>query len=175
MADAAYTLLNRLSEGGAGRFSNCVGLAAPASDAASHRRRIKVTLAVIRNAREEQRDNLDIIAANIIALSELDELAELALRAVCEPQPSLLNLLESHLSLEGRLQSVSLHEPAVLDQARNLAMTFHWKQGRRYSASFTVGTPQPLTKTISPAVKAISKLVQELRGGRKVHVEHFTY
>ena len=109
-----------------------------------------------------------------MALTDRGDHAELALRAVGEGRTELIEILESDCSLEERVMDVCFAEPRLLDQARNLAMTFAWKDGR-YHVGFTVGNPQVMNEDIGDAVEAIRNLIQSQRGGRKVYTEAFTY
>ncbi|MBU2533766.1 MAG: hypothetical protein KKB37_13575, partial [Alphaproteobacteria bacterium] len=130
---------------------------------------------VVLAASDELRGQMEAIAGHVFALAERGEYAELALRAVCAKDTQLLDLLEEELSLEERILNVSFKQPKLLDWARNLAMTFHWKDGQRFHAGYRVENPMELIADIGSAVESIREIVQSRSGGRQVYAETFSY
>ena len=175
MTDAVHRFFSRLSPEATERVLAHVGLTLPDLSDLGPRKRIRAVLDLVFGAGDDVREQLEGIAGQIVALADQGEFTELALRAVCEGRQELLERLEEEWSLEERILSVSFEQPALLDIARNLAMTFHWKEGRRYHAGFTVGNPQQMNEDIKGALEAIRSLVQSRPGGRKVYTETFTY
>ncbi|MGB7915342.1 MAG: hypothetical protein WCF79_08645 [Rhodomicrobium sp.] len=143
-------------------------------DGLGRRERTKQTIEAVLRAPTDTRVRVEAIAHSVGALADKRDLAERALREVCQACDELLAVLEKALSLEERIFTVWLSNPKVLDRARNLAQGYHWRNSR-YHCGFLVKKPQPLVNDVQIAKEVIGRIVQEAQGGRKVSLDHFSY
>lgn len=175
LADSLHRFFSRLSPQGTAGVLGHVGLSLPEAEILGPDKRRTASIELILAAGDELRGQIEAIAGHVVALAERGEYAELALRAVCAKDSDLLDLLEEELSLEERILNVSFQQPKLLDWARNLAMTFHWKDGQRFHAGYQVENPMELIADIGSAVESIREIVQTRSGGRQVYAETFSY
>ena len=105
-----------------------------------------------------RRGRLEGIAGHVLALANLDDHAERALRAVCRNQQRLLKRLEDDCSLEERILDIWFSDRKILDRARNLAMGYVWRDGRSH-CSFMVSNPQQAAADLNQAVEAIREKI----------------
>jgi hypothetical protein len=175
MTDAVRRFLTRLDTEGRDHLLQHLGLAAPDVSGLKARERDKRLIDAVTTAGDVIRGHAEGISAHVLLLSDKGELAERALRAVCgRDRVDLLEILESDRSLEQRIFFLWLDDAKLLDRARNIALTHHWRDGR-YHCSFTTTNPQPVNADLSNAVHDIQTIVQKAHGGRKVAVDVFTY
>lgn len=125
-------------------------------------------------ATDEGRGLAEALSSEIIALSSKSDLAENALRSACENSSDLLKLLEDNVSLEERCWRVWKQDHQLIDRARNITMSYHWRDGR-YHAAFTVADPSSLSEDLAAAVATIQTEVQSIEGGRKAQADRFSY
>ena len=139
-------------------------------------RKVKRTNAAVDAAFETDigRGLAEALSSEIIALSDKSDLAEMALRSVCESNDALLQMLESEQSLEERCWWVWKADHQFIDRARNITMAYHWQNGR-YHSGFTVSDPSSVIEDLQNAVVKIQDEVQSLEGGRKAQADHFSY
>ena len=123
---------------------------------------------------DDRRGRIEAIVSEIAALTSKPDLAELALRAVCEGQADLLSMLNSGLSLEERCWRVWTHGAKLIDRARNVAMKHHWQDGK-FHCGFTVTNPGGLRHDLTDAVAGIQTYIQDREGGRRAESDLFTY
>jgi hypothetical protein len=121
-----------------------------------------------------RRGLIEAIVSEIAALSTKPDLAELALRAVCEDQPALLSMLDDSLSLDERCWRVWSCDSKLIDRARNVAMKHHWQDGR-FHCGFSVTNPGGLKHDLASAVSVIQEYIQNREGGRRAESDLFTY
>jgi hypothetical protein len=174
MIDSVRTFVTRLSSNAIVRLFSEAELAMPNLEALGTRKRTQRVVEAILEASDAKRGRLEGIAGHVLALSKLEEHAERALRAVCRNQKTLFERLDDNCSLEERILNIWFSDPKILDRARNLAMSYVWRDGRTH-CGFMVGNPQHIHGDLSQAVEAIRRTVQKFQGGRKVHSEFFEY
>jgi hypothetical protein len=80
----------------------------------------------------------------------------------------------SRLRMEERILNIWFSDPNILDRARNLAMSYVWRDGRSH-CGFMVANPQQVAADLQGAIEAIQEKVQTFQGGRKVYAEFFEY
>ena len=175
MTDAVRRFLTRLETEGRDRLLQHLGLAAPDVSGLKARDREKRLIDAVTTTDDVIRGRAEGISAHVLLLSDKGELAERALRAICDRERvDLLEILESDRSLEERIFFLWLDDAKLLDRARNVAMIHHWRDGRYY-CGFTATNPQPVSGDLSKAIHDIQTIVQKAQGGRKVAVDVFTY
>jgi hypothetical protein len=175
MTDAVRRFLTRLDTEGRDRLLQHLGLAAPDCSGLKARERDKRLIDAVTTAGDVTRGRAEGISAHVLLLSDKGELAERALRAVCgRDRVDLCEILESDRSLEERIFFLWLDDAKLLDRARNIALSHHWRDGR-YHCSFTATNPHPVSDDLSNAVHGIQRIAQRAQGGRKVAVDVFTY
>ncbi len=174
MTDVVRKFLWRLSPEAVVRLFTRIGLFHPDVSDLGPLQRTKAVHNAVLAADDAQRGRAEGIAGHVIALAEKGDLAERALRAICEGDQVLLDVLEEERSLEERIFDVWLRETKILDKARNLAMGFAWRGGR-FHCGFTIINPQQVNEQLNDAITEIREIVQSLQGGRKAHAETFIY
>jgi len=174
MSTAVRRFVTALSSEGLGLLFQHTGLLAIGFECLDRRQRTKSAVAAILNAPVSIRGRVEAIAGSIISLAEKGDLAERALREVCQGSDEILAVLESDRSLEERIFSVWLSNSKTLDRARNLAKAHYWRSGR-YHCGFDLKNPGPLMDDVDAAKEAVGRLVQQAQGGRKAHLDHFSY
>jgi hypothetical protein len=174
VADVLRRFFARLGEESIAQLLTRAGLPGPDFDGLKPQQRTKAAVEAALNAEVGVRSRIEAIAGTVVSLSDRGDHAELALRAACEYHAHLLEKLESDRSLEERILEVWSEQPHLLDRARNLAMSFAWRDSR-YQCSFQVQNPNELAANLDEAVEAMRHIVQSLQGGRRVHAEAFTY
>ena len=140
----------------------------------SRRERTNRTVQAALDASSKVRGHLEAIANSVLVLAEKRDLAERALREVCQTDGDLLAILERDISLEERIFEVWLKEPRALDRARNVAQGYGWRCGR-YHCGFDVKNATRVLNDIEIASETIGRLIQQMQGGRKGSLDHFTY
>lgn len=123
---------------------------------------------------ELRRGQIEAIVSEIAALTDKPDLAELALRAVCDGVPDMITMLDSSLSLEERSWRVWKHDAKLIDRARNVVMKHHWQDGR-FHCGFVVSNPGGLNADLTKAVSEIQAYVQSREGGRRAEADTFSY
>ncbi len=123
---------------------------------------------------ELRRGQIEAIVSEIAALTDKPDLAELALRAVCDEAPDMLTMLDSSLSLEERSWRVWKYDAKLIDRARNVVMKHHWQDGR-FHCGFVVSNPGGLHADLTKAVSEIQTYIQSREGGRRAEADTFTY
>jgi hypothetical protein len=140
----------------------------------SRRERTNRTVQATLDAPGNVRGRVEAIANSVIALAEKRDLAERALREVCQADGDLLDVLERDVSLEERIFAVWLKDAHALDRARNVAQGYGWRCGR-YHCGFDVKDAGSLSDDFEIASETVGGLIQQMQGGRKVSLDHFTY
>jgi hypothetical protein len=174
MTDIVRRFAVRLSQDAIARLFLDADLPAPDFEGLGPRQRIQRVVERILKAPDAKRGRLEGIAGHVLALANLDDHAERALRAVCRNQQRLLKRLEDDCSLEERILDIWFSDRRILDRARNLAMGYVWRDGRSH-CSFMVSNPQQAAADLNQAVEAIREKIQKFQGGRKVYSEFFEY
>lgn len=175
MIDCVRRFITRLGPESRHRLFQHLDLAMPDISERKGCERDKRLVEAVLSSADSIRGRAEAISAHVILLSDKGEYAERALRAVCRrDRADLLELLESDLSLEDRTFCLWLEDAPLLDRARNLAMSFHWRDGR-YHCGFDVNEKTPLGEHLEQTIIEIQNIVQAIQGGRNVAVDEFTY
>ena len=174
MNDSIRRFLIRLSRVSRKLFFEHLDLSLPDVSDKKPREKDKTLIDSLVQSNPRVRVAAEAISTHVLLLSNKGDFAERALRAVSLNNTPLVEILESDRSLEERIFLVWLKDNQLLDRARNLAMSFHQKDGRFHSGFRVIGG-NPLEPNLESTIKDIQRIVQSQQGGRNVSVDDFTY
>lgn len=174
MSSSIRRFVSALSQEGLGLLFQHIHLAPPDLSELTRRERTNRTVQAVLDGPNDVRGRIEAIANSVIALSEKRDLAERALREVCQTDSRILEVLERDISLEERIFLVWLEDLHALDRARNVAQGYGWRCGR-YHCGFDVENAANLSDDFKVAIETIGSLIQQMQGGRKASLDHFTY
>lgn len=173
MASELRTFVHRLGQAGLSKFFDYLGIdPADLIDLGPNNR----TRQALTKIYEDQfaRSKAEAIAGEVLALCKKGDLAELALRVVCGECTELGAILESDRSAEERAWLIWRTDAKLLDRARNIAMSYHWRNGK-YNSAFKVSEGGPFLADEDGAIERIVDVVRQIDGGRRVHPDLFSY
>ena len=173
MANELRTFVHRLGYEGLSGFFDYLGLDSTDLIDLGPNQRTKQALDSICKD-QVARSRAEAIAGEVLALCKKGDLAERALRVVCGESAELGVILDSDQSAEERAWRIWRSDAKLLDRARNVAMSYHWRDGK-YNSAFSVTDAGSFLAGDEGAIDRVVNKVRQIDGGRRVHPDLFSY